>query len=166
MECLQPPSSIHELKILFYKGRVLPSWISNPTFDVLENVILHKCRNFYGLPSLGELSSLKCLSIVENNEVVEIHNSFCRKDQYPKLEKLSFRSREMDRRGKGWLPLSSPSVALELSFALGATLLSRALGFARIMDDQRMSQIERSILNDNHEFSSPNLLIAVVRSLS
>ncbi|PIN21127.1 Apoptotic ATPase [Handroanthus impetiginosus] len=98
LESLQPPIGIQELTIIFYSGGMLPSWISNPSFSEIVSVILYKCRYVGSLPSLGELPSLKLLKIVENHEVKEINNSFCRKqtDQhrvaFPKLEKLSFGS--------------------------------------------------------------------------
>ncbi|KAH6819322.1 hypothetical protein C2S51_002925 [Perilla frutescens var. frutescens] len=98
LESLQPPVGIQELKILFYSGGVLPSWIIDPSFSELVSIILYKCRYCCSLPSLGELPSLKSLSIIENNEVVEINSLFFRKQRnqshaaFPKLEKLSFDS--------------------------------------------------------------------------
>ncbi|KAK6151378.1 hypothetical protein DH2020_014013 [Rehmannia glutinosa] len=98
LESLQPPFGIQELKILFYSGGVLPSWISNPSFGELVSITLYRCRYFDILPCLGELPSLKLLNIVENNEVVEINSFFSKKlanqhhVAFPKLEKLSFDS--------------------------------------------------------------------------
>ncbi|KAK6127154.1 hypothetical protein DH2020_039102 [Rehmannia glutinosa] len=98
LESLQPPFGIHELKILFYSGGVLPSWISNPSFGELVSITLYRCRYCDSLPCLGELPSLKLLNIVENNEVVEINSLFSKKHAnqhhvaFPKLEKLSFDS--------------------------------------------------------------------------
>lgn len=98
LESLQPPSSTQELKILFYSGGVLPSWICNPSFSELASIVLDECKYCSSLPFLGELPSLKSLSIVENNVLTEIGSSFFRlranpyREAFPKLEKLSFES--------------------------------------------------------------------------
>ncbi|PIN21128.1 Apoptotic ATPase [Handroanthus impetiginosus] len=96
LQSLQPPFGIQELTVMFYSGEVLPSWMSNSSFSELVSISLYWCRYWSSLPSLGELPALKLLKIVENNELMEINNFFCRQqtDQhhvaFPKLEKLSF----------------------------------------------------------------------------
>ncbi|KAL0359347.1 UNVERIFIED_CONTAM: putative disease resistance protein [Sesamum angustifolium] len=101
LESLQPPLGIQELKIFFYSGGVLPSWISNPSFTEVVSITLYRCRYCDTLPPLGELPALKFLSVLEMNEVVEINSFFCRRNQitnqhrhvaFPKLKKLSFDS--------------------------------------------------------------------------
>ncbi|KAK6127242.1 hypothetical protein DH2020_039005 [Rehmannia glutinosa] len=98
LESLQPPFGIQELKIFFYRGGVLPSWISSPLFSELVSIVLYRCKYYDSLPSLGDLPSLKLLEIVENNVVMKIDSLFCRKQSnqhhvaFPKLEKLSFES--------------------------------------------------------------------------
>ncbi|KAL0346121.1 UNVERIFIED_CONTAM: putative disease resistance protein [Sesamum radiatum] len=101
LESLQPPLGIQELKIFYYSGGVLPSWISNPSFTEVVSITLYRCRYCDTLPPFGELPALKFLTILEMNEVLEINRFFCRRNQitnqhhhvaFPKLEKLSFDS--------------------------------------------------------------------------
>ncbi|XP_009350789.2 disease resistance protein RPV1 [Pyrus x bretschneideri] len=95
LECLQPHYGLQELEIQNYGGSILPAWISNPAFADLLVVTLYRCKNCELLPSLGQLPALKFLSIIEMNEVKEIHHQLFRNDQvaqgfpaFPKLERL------------------------------------------------------------------------------
>ncbi|PNY08097.1 NBS-LRR resistance protein [Trifolium pratense] len=57
LEVLQPHSNLKRLRIDYYEGLLLPSWIS-----ILSNLVslsLWDCKNFGRLPSLGKLPSLK-----------------------------------------------------------------------------------------------------------
>ncbi|XP_028076662.1 uncharacterized protein LOC114278743 isoform X2 [Camellia sinensis] len=96
LECLRPHSGLKELQILFYKGSKLPSWISSPSFVNIASITLFKCTSCYFLPSIGELPSLKSLTLVEMNRVRDINRLFCRDETsqgynaFPKLEKLTF----------------------------------------------------------------------------
>ncbi|TQD85704.1 hypothetical protein C1H46_028756 [Malus baccata] len=95
LECLQPHYGLQELEIQNYGGSILPAWISNPAFADLLVVTLYRCKNCELLPSLGQLPALKFLSIIEMNEVKEIHHQLFKNDQvaqefpaFPKLERL------------------------------------------------------------------------------
>lgn len=98
LTCLEPPLGIQELKILYYSGGKLPSWIGKPSFSEMVSITLYKCRNCSNLPSLGRLPSLKFLNIIGMNEVLEINSLFCgeqgnqNQHSYPVLENLSFNS--------------------------------------------------------------------------
>lgn len=95
LEYLQPPFGIEDLKILYYCGFKLPSWISNSSYDALVDITLVGCRNCEFLPSIGELPSLKILDIIDMYNLKRIDNRLCRKDRkalsqaFPRLEKLS-----------------------------------------------------------------------------
>ncbi|CAN6719471.1 unnamed protein product [Malus baccata var. baccata] len=95
LECLQPHYGLQELGIQNYSGSTLPAWISNRAFADLLVVTLYRCKNCKRLPSLGQLPALKFLSIIEMNEVEEIHHHLFRNDgvaqedpAFPKLERL------------------------------------------------------------------------------
>ncbi|XP_073149247.1 uncharacterized protein [Henckelia pumila] len=97
LTCLEPPLGIQELKILYYSGGNLPNWISKPSFSEMVSITLHKCRYCSNLPSLGLLPSLKHLSIIGMNEVLEINSLFCgeqgndqNQPSFPALQNLSF----------------------------------------------------------------------------
>ncbi|XP_073149244.1 uncharacterized protein [Henckelia pumila] len=94
---LGPPLGIQELKILYFSGGNLPSWIGMPSFSEMVSLTLHKCRYCSNLPSLGLLPSLKHLSIIGMNEVLEINSLFCgeqgndqNQPSFPALQNLSF----------------------------------------------------------------------------
>ncbi|KAM0980875.1 hypothetical protein ACFX2J_013996 [Malus domestica] len=95
LECLQPHYGLQELGIQNYSGSTLPAWISNRAFADLLVVTLYRCKNCKRLPSLGQLPALKFLSIIEMNEVEEIHHHLFRNDgvaqedpAFLKLERL------------------------------------------------------------------------------
>ncbi|XP_015886582.3 putative disease resistance RPP13-like protein 1 [Ziziphus jujuba] len=95
LECLRPHFGLKELRILCYGGLNLPSWISNPKFDLLIGITLYKCKNCQILPSLGVLPALKFLHISEMNDVKVINSQFLRNGSpqrlhaFPKLEKFA-----------------------------------------------------------------------------
>ncbi|KAG8372195.1 hypothetical protein BUALT_Bualt12G0041100 [Buddleja alternifolia] len=96
LKSIQPHFGLEELKIFFYSGGLLPSWISDPSFTQISSITLHGCRYCEKLPSLGDLPSLKFLNVVEMDGLVDIDELFCRKGDnrekhaFPQLEKLSF----------------------------------------------------------------------------
>ncbi|XP_038719783.1 putative disease resistance protein At3g14460 [Tripterygium wilfordii] len=96
LEHLRPHKDLQELKINFYSGSKLPSWISSPSYFNLVSISFYKCINCQFLPSIGTLPSLKFLYINEMNCVKEISQQFFKNNNqgqvvyaFPKLEKLS-----------------------------------------------------------------------------
>ncbi|XP_075503950.1 putative disease resistance protein At3g14460 [Primulina tabacum] len=96
LACLEPTLGIQEIEVCYYSGGKFPSWISKPSFDELVSITLYMCIYCDNLPSLGQLPSLKFISVVGMNEVLEINNLFCgeqidkNQPSFPMLEKLSF----------------------------------------------------------------------------
>ncbi|XP_073144196.1 putative disease resistance RPP13-like protein 1 [Henckelia pumila] len=96
LACLEPALGIQEIEVRYYNGGSFPSWISKPSFNELVSISLYECRYCDNLPSLGQLPSLKVLSVDGMNEVLEINNLFCgeqtdkNQPSFPMLEKLSF----------------------------------------------------------------------------
>ncbi|XP_073152273.1 putative disease resistance protein At3g14460 [Henckelia pumila] len=96
---LEPPLGIQELKILYYSGGKLPSWIGNPSFSEMVSITLHKCRYCTSLPFLGQLPSLKFLNIIGMDEVKDVNKLFCggkginqHQPSFPALDKLTLDS--------------------------------------------------------------------------
>ncbi|XP_010672196.2 putative disease resistance protein RGA1 isoform X1 [Beta vulgaris subsp. vulgaris] len=95
LSSLQPNTSLEELNISCYGGFELPSWICDPAFSKLVSVTLFECENCLGLPSLGQLPSLKFLSITDFHKLKVIDHNFYGVlgipgyVAFPKLENLS-----------------------------------------------------------------------------
>nr|XP_025664011.1 putative disease resistance RPP13-like protein 1 [Arachis hypogaea] len=56
-------NGLKELKIEGYKGTIFPDWLGNCSYVNMIRVSLKSCKNCCMLPSLGQLPSLKSLSI-------------------------------------------------------------------------------------------------------
>ncbi|KAK2430334.1 putative disease resistance protein RGA1 [Trifolium repens] len=89
LEVLQPHSNLKRLEIDYYKGLLLPSWIS-----ILSNLValeLRDCKNCVRLPLIGKLQSLKELEL---NDMVSVKylDDECHDDMdvkiFPSLEVL------------------------------------------------------------------------------
>ncbi|RWR73628.1 putative disease resistance protein RGA3 [Cinnamomum micranthum f. kanehirae] len=92
-------SNLKKLVIQNYVGSKLSSWLEDSAFSSLTEVSVQNCRKLRLLPSLGNLCSLKSLSIDRANEVKVVGAEFCgngagRGRVFPKLEFLSFSQME------------------------------------------------------------------------
>ncbi|KAL7617811.1 hypothetical protein Lser_V15G03612 [Lactuca serriola] len=65
---LRPHHKLKNLEILFYNGMRFPSWVGDPSFDQLTELMLRGCKSTH-LPTLGHLQSLKKLAVQSMNEV-------------------------------------------------------------------------------------------------
>nr|XP_015895784.1 putative disease resistance RPP13-like protein 1 [Ziziphus jujuba var. spinosa] len=71
LERLKPHTdNLERLEIKNYGGRRFPSWIGHPSFFCIDSVTLSNCKNCYSLPYLGQLPSLRFLTI-EGFDLVE-----------------------------------------------------------------------------------------------
>ncbi|XP_023730644.1 putative disease resistance RPP13-like protein 1 [Lactuca sativa] len=92
---LRPPPKLENLNILNNKGTRFPSWIGDPSFDQLTELILCGCRSTH-LPTLGCLRSLKKLIVERMNEVKTVgfellaSTSSFHSIAFPSLEFLKF----------------------------------------------------------------------------
>ncbi|KAJ9558476.1 hypothetical protein OSB04_013090 [Centaurea solstitialis] len=95
LEGLRPPPKLRELEILFYGGKIFPSWVGEPSFDRLTKLTLRGCKRCTDLPALGRLQSLKELSVKDMDGVkifsFELPDSF-HGTAFPSLEVLKFRN--------------------------------------------------------------------------
>ncbi|CAO2831541.1 unnamed protein product [Amaranthus hypochondriacus] len=89
---LRPNYNLEKLKISCYKGKSFPRWMENSRFKMLSSITLFKCTNCKILPCLGQLPSLKYLSLVEMDSLKEIRakfRGFGNSVAFPKLERFS-----------------------------------------------------------------------------
>ncbi|RYR75262.1 hypothetical protein Ahy_A02g009922 isoform A [Arachis hypogaea] len=63
LDSLQPHNSLKYLRIKGYKGTIFPDWLGHCSYNNMTSVSLESCNNCCMLPSLGQLPSLKALSI-------------------------------------------------------------------------------------------------------
>ncbi|QHO51876.1 Putative disease resistance protein [Arachis hypogaea] len=76
LDNLQPQNGLKELKITGYKGTIFPDWLGNCSYQNMTRVSLECCKNCCMLPSLGQLPSLKSLSIKSFDQVRSIGEEF------------------------------------------------------------------------------------------
>ncbi|MED6178901.1 hypothetical protein PIB30_111915, partial [Stylosanthes scabra] len=96
LDKLRPHSNLKQLEIDGYRGKTFPNWLGQLSYDNITSITLSGCRNCRVLPSLGQLPSLKHLSI-SNFERLEIvgaefyrDDESCSETPFPMLEVLSF----------------------------------------------------------------------------
>ncbi|KAK6928793.1 Rx, N-terminal [Dillenia turbinata] len=101
LKSLRPHTgSLKKLVILFYGGVSFPSWVGDPSFSGLVDLRLEKCKKCKQLPCLGQLPSLKNLTICEMDEVERVGwefysshadaSSSSQLSPFPSLEYLRF----------------------------------------------------------------------------
>ncbi|XP_039166807.1 putative disease resistance RPP13-like protein 1 [Eucalyptus grandis] len=76
VDSLRPHTNLENLTILNYGGAIFPSWLDSPSFSKMVSVCLLGCPNVMSLPSLGQLPSLKELSLEGLHAVTMIGSEF------------------------------------------------------------------------------------------
>lgn len=92
LSSLKPDPDLEELYISCYGGSQLPIWTYHRDFSMLVSITLEKCENCRGLPSFGELPSLKCLTLFDLPKVKVIGDKLHHNSGIPgflRLEKLT-----------------------------------------------------------------------------
>ena len=95
LEMLQPHNNIKQLVIKDYRGTRFPGWIGNASYSNIIRLKLSNCKKCKCLPSLGQLPSLKYLTIkgMEGIKMVgtEFYKDGCSSVvPFPSLETLKF----------------------------------------------------------------------------
>uniref|UniRef100_A0A1U7X028 LOW QUALITY PROTEIN: putative disease resistance RPP13-like protein 1 n=1 Tax=Nicotiana sylvestris TaxID=4096 RepID=A0A1U7X028_NICSY len=91
---LHPNPNIKELEINGYRGTNFPNWLADHSFSELVKLSLSNCNDCYSLPALGQLPSLKFLTIRGMHRITEVTNEFygssSSKKPFNSLERLEF----------------------------------------------------------------------------
>ncbi|XP_049380337.1 putative disease resistance RPP13-like protein 1 [Solanum stenotomum] len=91
---LLPHKNIKEVKITGYRGMKFSNWLADPLFLNLVELSLSHCKDCDSLPALGQLPSLKFLSIRGMDRITEVteefYGSWSSKKPFNSLEKLEF----------------------------------------------------------------------------
>ena len=78
----QPHENLKKLMIENYDGTTFPNWLGDAIFSNMVSLRLSKCKYCESLPSLGQLSSLQELYIVEMERLQLLHSGFSRDGQF------------------------------------------------------------------------------------
>ncbi|KAJ7982365.1 Disease resistance protein [Quillaja saponaria] len=76
LEKLKPHTNLKNLTIRNYGGTRLPDWFANGSLSTIVSLELSGCKYCFSLPPLGQLSSLKGLSISGFDAIVAIGSDF------------------------------------------------------------------------------------------
>ncbi|TYH73482.1 hypothetical protein ES332_D05G332900v1 [Gossypium tomentosum] len=76
LEQLEPNTNLKHLVIGSYKGTRFPEWVGHFSFSNMVSLEFRDCKFCISLPPLGQLSSLKSLSISGFSEVVIVGEEF------------------------------------------------------------------------------------------
>ncbi|MBA0776020.1 hypothetical protein Gotri_011082, partial [Gossypium trilobum] len=92
---LQPHTNLKHLVIRSYKDIIFPEWVGHSSFSNMVSLGLHDCKFCISLPPLGQLSSLKSLSISGLSGVLIVGDEFYGNGQastkpFQSLEMLRF----------------------------------------------------------------------------
>jgi len=112
---LQPHGALKELIIRCYGGTEFPTWLRTPSFPNMVRLRLENCKKCKSLPSVGQLSSLKYLSIIGMAGVEEVGPEFYEGgclQPFGSLETLCFKNMEEWR---SWNPCEEFPHLRELS---------------------------------------------------
>ncbi|MQM19547.1 hypothetical protein Taro_052552, partial [Colocasia esculenta] len=95
LERLQPHCGLRALQVLGFRGRAFPGWMGDPSFPRLVQLVLEGCANCSCLPALGQLPTLKQLTIAGASSVERIGPEFRfsnggegRRGAFPSLEEM------------------------------------------------------------------------------
>ncbi|XP_018848515.2 putative disease resistance protein At3g14460 [Juglans regia] len=115
---LQPHGTLTELGIINYGGTKFPNWLTPPSFPHMVSLEISKCRKCTLLPPLGQLPSLKTLSISGVDSVKSVGSEFCGGN----LETLDF---DDMKEWENWSPCEEFSNLRELSLHKCPKLLGK-----------------------------------------
>ncbi|XWS77378.1 hypothetical protein CRYUN_Cryun01aG0256200 [Craigia yunnanensis] len=96
LDRLLPHKNLEKLRIMFYGGKIFPSWLGDPSLTNIVFLELCNCRKSLSLPSLGRLPSLRMLSIIVMDRVQNVGLKFYGPNfpsvkPFPSLEILRFK---------------------------------------------------------------------------
>ncbi|GJV30170.1 NB-ARC domains-containing protein [Tanacetum coccineum] len=93
LDALKPYNDcLKRLGIVNYLGLEFPNWVGDPSFRQLDRVSIRGCKKCTSLPQLGQLQSLKELSIQDMGDVKVVGSEFFGTGlAFPSLESLNFR---------------------------------------------------------------------------
>ncbi|PHU03560.1 hypothetical protein BC332_28811 [Capsicum chinense] len=177
---LHPHTNIKELQINGYSGTQFPNWLADHLcLKLLVQLSLSNCKCCFSLPALGQLPSLKFLSIRRMHRITavmeEFYGSLSSKKPFNSLEKLEFAEmpewKQWHVPGNGEFPTlqnlsikNCPELRLETPIQLSSLKQFKVNGSPKVVlfDDaelftsqlQEMKQIVRLSITDCNSLAS------------
>ncbi|KAM3303246.1 putative disease resistance protein [Capsicum chacoense] len=177
---LHPHTNIKELQINGYRGTQFPNWLADHLcLKLLVQLSLSNCKCCFSLPALGQLPSLKFLSIRRMHRITavmeEFYGSLSSKKPFNSLEKLEFAEmpewKQWHVPGNGEFPTlqnlsikNCPELRLETPIQLSSLKQFKVNGSPKVVlfDDaelftsqlQEMKQIVRLSITDCNSLAS------------
>ncbi|XP_058759346.1 putative disease resistance RPP13-like protein 1 [Vicia villosa] len=118
LEMLQPPIYLKRLKIDLYGGTSFPNWLGNSLFSNMVSLSIHNCEYCMTLPPLGQLPSLKKLSISNlllletiGREFYCIEEGECSNSTFQPFPSLEYMQFHKMPNWKEWLPFEGINFA-------------------------------------------------------
>ncbi|KAG5539130.1 hypothetical protein RHGRI_019624 [Rhododendron griersonianum] len=95
LEKLEPHTNLKHLEIKNYGGTRFPTWLGDQSFCNMASLRLENCNNCFSLPPLGQLPSLKELTIASMPGIMNVGHEFygdsgCLSKPFQSLETLRF----------------------------------------------------------------------------
>ncbi|KAH9750225.1 putative disease resistance RPP13-like protein 1 [Citrus sinensis] len=103
LDMLKPHTNLEQFCIKGYGGMKFPTWLGDSLFSNLVTLEFEDCGMCTALPSVGQLPSLKHLTVRGMSRVKRLGSEFCGNDP-PCLETLRF---ENMREWEDWIPHGS-----------------------------------------------------------
>ncbi|XP_049381047.1 putative disease resistance RPP13-like protein 1 [Solanum stenotomum] len=147
LEELRPHKNIKEVEITGYRGTNFPNWLADPLFLKLVKLSLSYCKDCYSLPALGQLPSLKILSIKGMHGITEVteefYGSLSSKKPFNSLVELRFEDmpewKQWDVLGSGEFPTleklkikNCPELSLETPIQLSTLKWFKVIGCPKV----------------------------------
>ncbi|KAH0747620.1 hypothetical protein KY285_009277 [Solanum tuberosum] len=168
---LSPHNNIKEVEIIGYRGTTFPNWLADPLFLKLVKLSLSNCKDCYTLPALGQLPSLKFLSIRGMHGITEVteefYGSWSSKKPFNCLEKLKFVDmpewKQWHVLGSGEFPtlenlsiISCPELSLETPIQLLSLKRFEVSDCPKVgvVFNEGMKQIEKLCIRDCNSVTS------------
>ncbi|KAF7132121.1 hypothetical protein RHSIM_Rhsim09G0040600 [Rhododendron simsii] len=76
LEKLEPHTNLKHLEIKNYGGTRFPTWLGDQSFCNMVSLRLENCKNCFSLPPLGQLPSLKELTIARMSNITNVGHEF------------------------------------------------------------------------------------------
>ncbi|KAF7137670.1 hypothetical protein RHSIM_Rhsim07G0060500 [Rhododendron simsii] len=76
LEKLEPHTTLKHLEIKNYGGTRFPTWLGDQSFCNMVSLCLEKCENCFSLPPLGQMPSLKELTIARMPGITNLGHEF------------------------------------------------------------------------------------------
>jgi len=165
LEKLEPNRNVKDLQIDGYGGVRFPEWVGKSSFSNIVSLKLSRCTNCTSLPPLGQLASLKRLSIEAFDTVETVSSEFygnctAMKKPFESLQTLSF------RRMPEWREWISDEGSREAFPLLEVLLIKECPKLAMALPSHHLPRVTRLTISGCEQLATPLPRFPRLHSLS